>query len=68
VIHPYPTRAEAIKQVADEFNRTRLTPFVKTAMRLWLAVSRSNFMAKLKESGARVRSSVAGMFTRGIFP
>jgi len=29
VIHPYPTQAEAIKQVADAYNRTRLTPFVK---------------------------------------
>ncbi len=26
VIHPYPTRAEAIKQVAEAYNRTRLTP------------------------------------------
>ncbi len=29
VIHPYPTQAEAIKQVADAYNRTRLTPFLK---------------------------------------
>jgi len=29
VIHPYPTQAEAIKKVADAFNRTRLTPRVK---------------------------------------
>ena len=29
VIHPYPTQAEAIKQVGDAYNRTRLTPFVK---------------------------------------
>ncbi len=29
VIHPYPTQAEAIKQAADMYNRTRLTPFVK---------------------------------------
>ena len=26
VIHPYPTMAETIKGVADEYNRTRLTP------------------------------------------
>lgn len=26
VIHPYPTQAEAIKRVADAYNRTRLTP------------------------------------------
>jgi len=29
VIHPYPTQAEAIRQVADQYNRTRLTPFAK---------------------------------------
>jgi len=29
VIHPYPTQAEAIKQVGDLYNRTRLTPFVR---------------------------------------
>ncbi len=29
VIHPYPTQAEAIKQVADAYNRTRLTPLLK---------------------------------------
>jgi pyruvate/2-oxoglutarate dehydrogenase complex dihydrolipoamide dehydrogenase (E3) component len=28
VIHPYPTQAEAMKQVADAYNRTRLTPLV----------------------------------------
>ncbi len=28
VIHPYPTQAEAIKQAADAYGRTRLTPFV----------------------------------------
>ncbi len=29
-IHPYPTQAEAIRQVADAYNRTRLTPFAKS--------------------------------------
>ncbi len=28
-IHPYPTQAEAIRQVGDAYNRTRLTPFTK---------------------------------------
>ena len=28
-IHPYPTQAEAIRQVGDAYNRTRLTPFAK---------------------------------------
>jgi pyruvate/2-oxoglutarate dehydrogenase complex dihydrolipoamide dehydrogenase (E3) component len=29
VIHPYPTIAEAIRKAGDQYNRTRLTPFVK---------------------------------------
>jgi pyruvate/2-oxoglutarate dehydrogenase complex dihydrolipoamide dehydrogenase (E3) component len=28
-IHPYPTQAEAIRQVGDAFNRTRLTPLAR---------------------------------------
>jgi pyruvate/2-oxoglutarate dehydrogenase complex dihydrolipoamide dehydrogenase (E3) component len=40
VIHPYPTQAEAIKQAADAYNRTRLTPFVKGVFRRWLEWAR----------------------------
>ncbi len=40
VIHPYPTQAEAIKQTADAYNRTRLTPFVKKLLGGWLSWSR----------------------------
>jgi pyruvate/2-oxoglutarate dehydrogenase complex dihydrolipoamide dehydrogenase (E3) component len=40
VIHPYPTQAEAIKKVADSYNRTRLTPTVKGVIERWLAWSR----------------------------
>ncbi len=36
VIHPYPTQAEAIKKVADAYNRTRLTSFVKGLTTKWL--------------------------------
>lgn len=36
-IHPYPTQAEAIKKVADAYQRTRLTPLVKSLFRQWLA-------------------------------
>ena len=36
VIHSYPTQAEAIKQVADMYNRTRLTPFVRKLLAWWL--------------------------------
>jgi hypothetical protein len=28
VIHPYPTQAEAIRKIGDQWNRTRLTPGV----------------------------------------
>jgi pyruvate/2-oxoglutarate dehydrogenase complex dihydrolipoamide dehydrogenase (E3) component len=41
VIHPYPTRAEAIRQLGDAYNRTRLTPFVKRLFTTWLRWSRS---------------------------
>jgi pyruvate/2-oxoglutarate dehydrogenase complex dihydrolipoamide dehydrogenase (E3) component len=37
VIHSYPTQAEAIKHVADAYNRTRLTPFIKKLFNLWLS-------------------------------
>ncbi|MFH1116573.1 MAG: FAD-containing oxidoreductase [Pseudomonadota bacterium] len=40
VIHPYPTQAEAIKQAADAYNRTRLTPFLKTIFAKWLSWTR----------------------------
>jgi pyruvate/2-oxoglutarate dehydrogenase complex dihydrolipoamide dehydrogenase (E3) component len=35
-IHPYPTQAEAIKKIADSYNRTRLTPYMKVLLRKWL--------------------------------
>ena len=38
VIHPYPTTGEAIRQVSDAYNRTRLTPFVKGLFRKWLSL------------------------------
>jgi pyruvate/2-oxoglutarate dehydrogenase complex dihydrolipoamide dehydrogenase (E3) component len=40
-IHPYPTQAEAIKKLADAYNRTRLTPFVKKLFSAWLKWQRS---------------------------
>jgi len=39
-IHPYPTQAEAIRKLGDQFNRTRLTPFVKSIFHQWLSWSR----------------------------
>jgi pyruvate/2-oxoglutarate dehydrogenase complex dihydrolipoamide dehydrogenase (E3) component len=35
VIHPYPTEVEAVRKVADVYNRTRLTPFVKGLFQWW---------------------------------
>ncbi len=35
-IHPYPTQAEAIRKLADAYNRTRLTPLVKKVLGAWL--------------------------------
>ena len=37
VIHPYPTQAEAIKKVADAYNRTRMTPTVHRIFKRWFA-------------------------------
>jgi pyruvate/2-oxoglutarate dehydrogenase complex dihydrolipoamide dehydrogenase (E3) component len=38
VIHPYPTRAEAIRRLGDVYNRTRLTPTVKKFFKKWLSL------------------------------
>jgi pyruvate/2-oxoglutarate dehydrogenase complex dihydrolipoamide dehydrogenase (E3) component len=40
VIHPYPTQAEAIRKVADAYNRTRLTPRTKALFARYLAWAR----------------------------
>ncbi|MBI2438111.1 MAG: mercuric reductase [Lentisphaerae bacterium] len=40
VIHPYPTQAEAVKRVADAYNRTRLTPMMKKLFAKWMAWQR----------------------------
>ena len=39
-VHPYPTQAEIIKHLADEYNRTKLTPLVKKAFDTWLGFNR----------------------------
>ena len=36
VIHTYPTQAEAIRQAANAYTRTRLTPFVAWLLRKWV--------------------------------
>jgi pyruvate/2-oxoglutarate dehydrogenase complex dihydrolipoamide dehydrogenase (E3) component len=40
-IHPYPTQAEAVKKLADAYNRTRLTPLVRKILSAWLAWRRA---------------------------
>jgi len=37
VIHPYPTKAEAIRKAADAYNRTRLTPTVSKILKRYFA-------------------------------
>lgn len=39
-IHPYPTQADAIRKIGDQYNRTRLTPTVKRMMGAWLRATR----------------------------
>jgi pyruvate/2-oxoglutarate dehydrogenase complex dihydrolipoamide dehydrogenase (E3) component len=39
-IHPYPTQAEAIRKVGDSYNRTRLTPFLRSVLGRWLSWTR----------------------------
>ncbi len=39
-IHPYPTQAEAIRKLGDQYNRTRLTPRVASVMKKWLGWTR----------------------------
>ena len=36
VIHAYPTQAAAIKMAADAYNRTRLTPTIRSLLRFWV--------------------------------
>ncbi|HEY1851973.1 MAG TPA: mercuric reductase [Candidatus Binataceae bacterium] len=40
VIHPYPTQADALRKLGDQYNRTRLTPRVKRIFERWLAWTR----------------------------
>ena len=39
-IHPYPTQAECIKKIADAYNRSRLSPRIKSLFTSWLAWTR----------------------------
>ena len=37
IVLPYPTRAEAIRKLGDRYNRSRLTPGVRSLLSRWLA-------------------------------
>ena len=55
VIHPYPTQAEAIKKIADAYNRTRLTPSRKRLLagaRLATLTTRDGLLRGACASGA----------------
>jgi pyruvate/2-oxoglutarate dehydrogenase complex dihydrolipoamide dehydrogenase (E3) component len=39
-IHPYPTQAEAVRRLGDAYQRTRLTPFLKSLLAGWLKLRR----------------------------
>ncbi|MCK8601850.1 mercuric reductase [Desulfoferrobacter suflitae] len=55
VIHPYPTQAEGVRQTADMYNRTRLTPFVKKVFAVWLGLVRTDFWGRLRRYRHNVR-------------
>jgi hypothetical protein len=40
-IHPYPTQAEAWKRLGDQYNRTRLKPWIKRLFERYFAWLRS---------------------------
>lgn len=62
VIHPYPTQAEAIKQVADMFSRTRLTASVKKVFSLWLELGRRDILLTLGRYRRKAQSFLARAF------
>ena len=39
-IHPYPTQAEAIRRIGDQYNRTRLKPGIRSLMEKWFRFCR----------------------------
>ena len=39
-IHPYPTLGEALRRLADNYNKSRLTPLLQKALLLWMKVRR----------------------------
>ena len=56
-IHPYPTQAEAIRKAGDLYNRSRLTPFVKSLFQKWLAWTRLEKSSAISQSSSRLSMS-----------
>jgi pyruvate/2-oxoglutarate dehydrogenase complex dihydrolipoamide dehydrogenase (E3) component len=36
-MHAYPTQAEAVRKLGDQYNRARLTPWLKSALQAWFS-------------------------------
>ena len=36
IIHPYPTTTEAIRKLGDLYNRTKLTPFTRKLIKIFM--------------------------------
>lgn len=64
LIHPYPVQAEAIRQAADLYNRTRLTPFVRKVLSLWLRSSRTHTAVAASRTLRRAWSELSRNITR----
>lgn len=62
VIHPYPTQAEAIKQAADLYTRSRLTPLVKSLSTSWLRAARSDAAGVFENFLSGVRKRIRGYY------
>eukprot|EP00913_Durusdinium_trenchii_P008930 g8396.t1 len=64
-ISPYPTQAEAIRKIGDQFNRTRLTPFVKSLFSPGVYLMKDS-LARVIYVGKAVnlRSRVGSYFTQ----
>jgi pyruvate/2-oxoglutarate dehydrogenase complex dihydrolipoamide dehydrogenase (E3) component/uncharacterized membrane protein YdjX (TVP38/TMEM64 family) len=60
VIHPYPTQAEAIRQLGDAYNRTRLTATVKTLFERFLAWTRNEPSRNSSSSRGKAIGLAAG--------
>ena len=42
-IHPYPTQAEAIRKLGDQFNKTKLTPFSTKVLKFLMKLNVGTF-------------------------